>query len=620
MTDADNNPLALAGRRVTLTVAGLVPNEPQSATTDAHGRATFVLRADPAKCSVYSLEAQDDTGCSGGPTRLTVVSTAQKAAPIRLLPNGYFARADGRAFVPLGGFYTNWTQEETPDGEWGRLMPFTDATDEQRRQWMKFLHDNGVNSMRFMLRTHRREGMEPMDVGGRVNQKLLAEALHYLDLAREFDLQFQLVIHEDYVKPVYCNRKHLETYALPAFAGEDLDKLTPEQRRFLRDFDIITPYTAKYTDPDARACQDRYVRELIPALRGNPLVFAYELENEMIDCTADWANHAVDALRAEDPDTLVCASHGGGGLFTADPLWWHRSVKLDFYTYHLYPHSCATNEQFDYGAAIDVLTRYGRMCGPSFLGESSGDQFRHHPRVDTRRWVMRDIIWLALTNGNPGVFFWNARGPEVAEFKLARAAIEQLDLTSLKRRQPEIGVDVRHPLDDDRWFRTPEGRAAYEMMGRYTQHYLSQGVDFDFTLQPERYSRSCNLDEFAPPQATRRWFETGPGWQLTYLAREDFSEVLVYVRNYAGTDEWVNERGNGRRWTQFLRKRSPAALKIALDLPENGYRVQVMDLDEKMSTTWECGAKDAIDLGVSEHDFGLVITLAPTALTPGPSP
>ncbi len=272
-------------------------------------------------------------------------------------------------------------QLETADGEWGKLNSFTDTSDEDKRRWMKFLQESGVDGHAVHAPHPPPRGMEPMDVGGRVNQTLLAEAMRYMDLAREFDLKFQLVLHEDYGKPVYFDRDALERFALPAFAGEDLSRLPPEQARFLRDRRLVAPIGAKYTDPDAIACQDRYVRELLPALRTNPQVFAYELENEMVDCPASWARHAIETIRGIDPATPVCVSHGGGGLSTADPLWWHRSTPIDFYNYHLYPHGGTTLPEIDYGAAVDVLLRYGRMCGPSMLGESSGDQFRA-----TRAW------------------------------------------------------------------------------------------------------------------------------------------------------------------------------------------------------------------------------------------
>ena len=42
----------------------------------------------------------------------------------------------------------------------------------------------------------------------------------------------------------------------------------------------------------------------------------------------------------------------------------------------------------------------------------------------------------------------------VGEFRMAKEALGLLDLTAWRRAKPEIGIDVRHPLDDDKWFRT----------------------------------------------------------------------------------------------------------------------------------------------------------------------
>lgn len=606
LTDEFGNPLSVAGRRVTLEVPEGAQIEPNRVVTDASGRARANLRVDLAKRWVYSIKATDDAGCSGTSAQFSVTPSPPRSNPIRLLPNGYFAYADGRPFVPLGGFYANWVQGETPNGEWSQLRSFTDTTEEDKRRWMKFLHDNGVTAMRMMLRTHRPDGMEPMDIGGRVNQALFAEALRYMDLAREFDLKFQLVLHEDYEKPIYFNEQHLRQYALPAWEGFDLDALMPAQRRFLRDRNLITPIQEKYRDPDVLACQDAYAQEMMAAVRNNPQLFAHELENEMVDCPASWANHAIEVIREGDAKTPVCVSHGGGGLHTADPLWWHRNVRIDFYNYHLYPSGSATTAEIDYGAAIDVLTRYGRMCGPSMLGESAGDEFSVHPNANVRRWVMRDIIWLALTNGNPGVFFWNARGPEVREFKMARQAMAQLDLTTMKRARPEIGIDVRHPLADDKWFRTPEGRQAYQAMGRYAQHYLSQGVDFDFTVEPARYAKSAGLKEFSPPAPSQRPFRFGQGWQLNYLAREDWRESLVYVRNLAGIEKWESDVGRHRR-QQYLRQRTAVPLRLELQLPEGQYEATIYDLDEQKATSRTVTASGLVDLGVTDHDFALVL-------------
>jgi len=403
---------------------------------------------------------------------------------------------------------------------------------------------------------------------------------------------------------VYFNAQTFERYAAGHFAAEELDRLPPEQRRFVRDHRWIAPIGAKYTDPDVLACQDRYVRELLPALKNNPQVMAYELENEMVDCPASWAAHAVGTLHGLDPHTLVCASHGGGGLHTADPAWWHQNTPIDFYNYHLYPHG-TTLPELDYGAATAVLIRYGRMCGPNLLGESSGDQFRLHPSRETRRWVMRDLVWMSLAGGAPGVFFWNARGPEVEEFRFAREALEALDLPTFRRARPEIGIDVRHPLADDKWYRTPQGEQAYAMMGRYAQHYLSAAPDFDFTMRPEEYPLRCSLEQFAPPAARKKAFRIGPGWQLTSLARADGRAVLAYVRNYAGAELWEC-RLQRTPWRQYLRRRRAAPLQVDLELGAGSYRLTLYDLEQQRKSTRAVAGGQTLDLGTTDHDFGLV--------------
>lgn len=606
LVDEYGNPVSVAGRGVKLTVNQGARLEPSEVTTDAKGLAQTTLHANADQAWVFTIEGKDSADLAVHPATFGLALEKPRRGPIRLLPNGYFAGDDNRPFVPLGGFYANWIQLETPNGEWNTVKSFTETNDEQKCRWMKFLHDNGTTAMRLMLRTHHRTGTEPMDIGGRVNQALLAEVLHYMDLARQFDLQFQVVVHEDYTKPMYFNENHLRLFSLPAFANEDLDRLPPEQARFLRDRRLISPIAAKYTDPDVLACQDRYVRELIPALRCCPQVFSYELENEMVACPASWARHAIETLRSVDPTRPVCVSHGGGGLLTADPLWWHRNTPIDYYTYHLYPHGRKSGPDVDYGAWVDVLTRYGRMCGPSFMGESAGDEFYVHPDVDTRRRVMRDIIWFALTNGNPGVFFWNARGAEVREFRLARQAMAQLDLPNFRRAKPKIGIDVRHPLADDVWFRTPEGNTAHALMGRYTQHYLSAGMDFDFTTQPEKYAQQGSLAAFAPPEPQERLFELPAGWQSSYLAREDLGEILIYVRNFAGLETWNYEHSHHVR-PIMLRQSRPAPLQLRWKLPGQAYRLTLYDLEKQTVQSRDVHPNDVLDQGTTSHDFALVL-------------
>jgi len=609
VVDAFGNALPVAGRKLTWT-ADDGRFDSASPATDATGSAAAVFRPDPSHRWVYAVRVRDEQGLSGGSGPVCVLPKGPRSNPVRLLKNGYFATADGKPYLPLGGFYINWVGLPDPrTGEEGRIIrSFTDATEEQTLHWLDYLHRQGVTTLRFMLRTHTPRGLEPMDIGGRVNRPLLARALRLMDLARRFDIRLLLVIHDDYDKPVYCNRDNLRTFSLPLFAGEDLGALPPYQRRFIRDGKVLRQAHDRYTDPDAIACQDDYGRELVGYLRDNPQVFGYELENEMVDCPAEWATHAIGAIRSVDPMTPICVSHGGGGLDTADPLWWTASTPIDFYTYHLYPLG-TTSEEIDYGLGVSLLARYGRMAGTCFLGESSGDEFSLYPpeRDAERRYIMRDIIWMSLIEGNPGCFFWNARGYELEEFRLAHEIMSRVDWATWQRERPPTAVVVSHPLVDDKYYRSPQGAADRAMMARYSRHYLAAGVDFDFATSPQGYAHTATLAEFAPPDPPARPFGISPGFELSPLTRQGFAEGLLYIRNVAGTRPWQVPQ-NGTMW---LRDRKPAPLRVALDLPLGKLTLTHWDLDTGASETRTLAGKSALDLGVTDHDFAIHWRKAP---------
>jgi hypothetical protein len=348
----------------------------------------------------------------------------------------------------------------------------------------------------------------------------------------------------------------------------------------------------------------------VALLKDNPQLFAWEFENEMVECPVEWANHMAAVIRSVDPVTPICASHGGGGLHTADPLWWTHRTAIDFYTYHLYAHTGSTSPEIDYGAAVDVLTCYGRMAGVCMLGESSGDEFSRYPkeRDADRRYIMRDIIWFSLVNGNPGCFFWNARGFEVEQFRLANRIVNHLDWRDWKRQRPDIGIIVAHPWDNDKYYRTPEGRADYAMMGKYAQHYLSAGGDFDFAMMPADYAKSANLKTFEPPKGEGRISVTPParrpaggGWQVRVNVREGYGEGLAYVRNFAGIRHWQQPKVN-----MYLRDRKPALLKLSINLPVEKIAFLATDLDTGEEKQSETPGRGEIDLGVTEHDWAIV--------------
>lgn len=599
-TDICGNPVPSPGRALAWRIEEARDSEGSAVATEEGTEIT--LAPDMTRRWVYRARVKDERGLAGESGDICVLPKGPPARKIALR-GGCFQTPDGRPFVPLGGFYSVWIPGIPAAGEeeGRRIRAFTDATEDEMRHWFGFLRSQGVTALRMMLRTHGPGGTEAMDMGGRVNRKLFARVLRLIDLARQRDLRFMFTLHDDYEKPVYVNERHLESFALPAFAGEDLGALPPYQRRFLLERDLVSP-RERYHDPDAIACQDQYAREIVGYLKDNPALLAWELENEMVDCPVSWVNHAVETIRSVDPATPVCVSHGGGGLVSADPLYWSRT-KASFYTYHLYPLG-VTSSGIDYGLATDVLTRYGRMAGTCFLGESSGDEFNDYPveRDGERRWIMRDLIWLSLVNRNPGGFFWNSRGREIAEFRLAAEVLRDAPWLLAERPPAPVAVRVTHPLDTDTWYRTAEGQRDLLMMARYSRHFLERGVEFDFVAGDAAGGReqSCDLANFAPPHVTGR-FTPSSGFQVASATRQDGLAGLLYVRCVSGIRSW-NPKEDRAMW---LRQRAPAPLQLVCWKPDQ-VRVTARDLDTGEERILTLGNGGVLDLGVTEHDFAVL--------------
>jgi hypothetical protein len=116
------------------------------------------------------------------------------------------------------------------------------------------------------------------------------------------------------------------------------------------------------------------------------------------------------------------------------------------------------------------------------------------------------------------------------------------------------------------------------------------------------YAQTADLTKFAPPEPIAPPFTVGEGYQLKYLARADWSEVLVYVRNFAGVRRWEAERYG----VQYLRTRRAAPLTIRLNRPES-YRATFYDLDARTqrAETWAGGK--TLESGETEHDFVIVL-------------
>ena len=601
VADRFGNDVAETGLDISLAADTGAVIEPASGKTDAHGRLACRLTIDSDQRWVARVHAT--SADLSGDSPAVCITPNRREPGVAMNDAGQFTLG-GRPWLPLGGFYANWVAEVPADGEAGRRnISFADTDDAMKDAWLKHLADDGVTAMRFMLRAHRPGGMEPLDIGGKVNPELYAELLRYLDLARPYGIRFLLVLHEDYTKPMYFNATNREQFCLPRWEGEDLDALPPYQRRFVRDGKLLTSIDQKYTDPDAIACQDQYAREIVGLFKDNPQVLGYELENEMVAVPASWVRHACEVIREVDDVTPIVMSHGGGGLKTADPQYWRTESPVDFYTYHIYPQG-TTSEEVGYGRVTDVLTTYGRMSGRSFLGESVGDEWANGAPVDMRKRVARDVIWDSLLNANPGCMFWNHRGDETAEFALARKVADELDLASWPAPQAEVAVIVKHPLDSDRYYRTTEGAADLAMMARYVEHYRQRGAIFDFAWTGEGYRTTADLSKFAPPDAPAPIVPSA-GWEAATRLRPGTNQGLCYLRNAAGVERWAGPPDkNYKIWFRTVRS-APATVKLNLGPVDKRFGLRWIDLVTGQTGTQTVMGQGRVELGPSDHDYVL---------------
>ena len=94
---------------------------------------------------------------------------------------------------------------------------------------------------------------------------------------------------------------------------------------------------------------------------------------------------------------------------------------------------------------------------------------------------------------------------------------------------------------------------------------------------------------------------------MQYLARHDWHEALIYIRNTAGIELWECKVRGNRAWRQYLRQRKPAELRVKLDLPRGAYTARIYDLDAQQVKERTVRAGDTMALGVTDHDFAVLL-------------
>lgn len=482
---------------------------------------------------------------------------------LRIQDNGYFAFDDGEPYLPLGGFYGNFVHKVADGRVTGdRIGSIRDSSEDEKRAWFKVLADNGVNCLRIMSRDHNPRGVDEWDKVGALNEPLLEAWERYWDVALEYGIHILPTIHESFYATYapYRNPETMRKMVVPLYGEGELEKLPGYRRRLLEGKEIDRD--GMYYDEDMVRARKDYVDALIPRLREHPSILFYELENEQEVGIYDWTNQNIGWIRAHDKRTPICISHSGAGLMTADPIPHTRRTKIDFYSYHIYPVDRVCQAELDYGMAVSMLARYAKCGVPAGPGESGSHIIEGGPEGAWREACARDTVWMPFLSGNNHLMFWDAAHPELAACKAVAEAARMMDLRTLRRKKPAIAVDVSHPLEDDIHFRSDAGYALYTNMGRYENHFASLGVDFDYSSGDGGHGTELPGADFEAYTPEDRPFTLSPGYQLKYLAADDDSRLVAFIRN-RGENVKI-----GKDWhSGWVRKPAKADFSLEVKLP-----------------------------------------------------
>jgi hypothetical protein len=556
----------------------------------------------------HTITLADAAGHTGS---LELTTVGLKPHPVKLTPNGYMVLDDGKLYMPLGGFYANWPSAlPQPDGRVGRALdlftcgpapyqwgyPWPPEVEKQVADFLALCHSHGITGLRLMLRN--------MDLVGRADQVQVKAVLHMLDLARPLGIRFNVALLEDYDKPPYCNAEVLEKVVLPHYGNTELDNLPSYRRRFLVEKRLLGNQAAKYTDPEAIACQKDYLRDLLPHLMGRDEIFCYEFENEMVFPPMSWVNEMADFIRGIDPRTLVLGNPGPHEW--PEPRRWARS-QIDLFCYHPYNDG---DPSADHGAIVFMRSKWAAAAGKPFLtGEGGINQNRWQADVKKCSFPygargMRDQIWTSLCCGANGAFMWTPEHElELSEFGSVEPALRALglDLRTMSRKRP--GVCVVMPDDD-----SANGK-AYAVAWRL----LDAGVDFDTVpvAAARGYERVLRLAEVDPARIgeavsglASELGRPAKGYQMCYLADAKRQSVLIYLRNVAGG---IVNLGDSR--ALYLRDPQPARAEIHLQSPAKRWNVRAFDLDALQPVPVVLEADGTVLVAdSSSHDYAVALT------------
>lgn len=567
--------------------------------------------------------------------------------------NGYFYNEDGTRYLPLGQFAcyfrTEYVGEElAADSQHGSdLIEFQHATRSVWQRFFRFLaEEDGCTAIRMFPRGDSGgSAWEGLDIGGRVNQALLAKIRAYLKEARTYGLRLQLCLFTEPECSFYCQRDTRTYWGRRLWTPEEIKNAAPSQKRFLEHPEDLVSYDDFFSDPDVRDCCHCFLDELIPQLTDFDELFAVEIFNESgwasphadpmntfrwedTPAYLDWHRDMADHIRRLAPEMPICTSNPGVSLLGHDTIHWNREIAPDFFSLHNYPDICGSRPGIDYAAICDTALQYTAAGLPTMMGEWQAIPVRRpHSPEDKRILTLlsRDTAWLTLLSGAPGCISWGARG--YGQYHAVREVFAELNGYTLK---PDVLLEI-DISEAQRWleelWKTGADECVYPAHrwcpdrtatdGKHRFCIKSESVYYKKLLDAEQWSLETGIPirfsltgGIPLTEVTRADFESvmpcsAPvaGYQQKCLSADDGRVKLVYLRNYQPVSYWVDTVDGGKAENFSLRKQKP--VPVVLDISDPSYRVRLYDLETRQWT--EVNPSVPTGLGVTDHDFVLLM-------------
>ena len=566
--------------------------------------------------------------------------------------NGYFYNADGTRYLPLGQFAcyfrTDYVGEElVADSQHGNaLIEFQHATKSVWQRLFRFLAKDGCTAIRMFPRGDSGgSAWEGLDIGGRVNESLLAKIKAFLAEARPYGIRLQLCLFTEPECSFYCQRDTRTYWGRRLWTPEQIASAAPSQRRFLDNPDDIVSYDDFFSDPDVRDCCHRFLDALIPELVGFEDLFAVELFNESgwaspharpmntfrwedTPAYLDWHRDMTEHIRRLAPALPICISNPGISLLGHDTVHWCREIQPDFFSFHNYPDICGSRPGIDYAAISDMALQYTAAHTPTMMGEWQVTKMKYPYTAEQEALLTllsRDTAWLTLLSGAGGCISWCQRG--YGQYHAVRDVFAQLDRAPLVP-SPQLTVDIS------------EVQAQFESLWEsgteecvYPAHLWCP--DRDATDGRHRFCVKSRSDGYGQLLNAERWsleygipirFALGEGIPLSALTREQFADCtpylapipgyqqkafsadgdsirLIYLRNYVNLPQMTTDADGNPTENFSLRTRK--AVPVTLEFSDPADRIWLYDLDTRQQT--EPDPAQPTGLGITDHDFVLIM-------------